>query len=149
VSQDDISQDDVSREESARRPIGWWLKEADARLEQAFDRALAAAGRTRREWQVLNTLAERPTPTDDLVAALAPFASRDDVLWLVDGLLARGEVQVTDRTLRLTDGGARTHAELASAVAQVRQRVTAALPGEEYATLVRLLSRLVEGVTEP
>ena len=140
--------DDVSEDQPTRRPIGWWVKEADARLEQAFDRAFAAAGRTRREWQVLDTLSDGGNRTDDLVAALAPFASCETVLSVVDGLVARGEVSATDGALRLTEAGARTRAELASSVARVRERVTAALPGDDYGTLVRLLARLVEGLQD-
>jgi DNA-binding MarR family transcriptional regulator len=138
----------VNEDQPTRRPIGWWLKEADARLERAFDAAFLAAGRTRREWQVLNTLSDRPTSTEDLVGALAPFASRNDILSVVDALMARGEVRLTDGTLRVTEDGARAHAELASSVAQVRERVTAALPGDDYGTLVRLLARLVEGLPD-
>jgi DNA-binding MarR family transcriptional regulator len=142
----------MSPDQPARRPIGWWLKEADAQLEQAFDRAFATAGRTRREWQVLSTLAESPTPQphgtsiDALVAALAPFASSGDVRGLVDALVARGEVTLADGTLRLTEGGARAHAQLATAVGQVRRRVAAALSTEEYDALIALLTRLVGAV---
>jgi hypothetical protein len=150
----------MSQDQPARRPIGWWLKEADAQLEQAFDRAFATAGRSRREWQVLSTLAEalpaapasppegttpagRGTSTDELVAALAPFASPGEVRALVGALVARGEITLADGNLRLTDGGARAQAELAAAVGQVRQRVAAALSADEYGTLIALLTRLV------
>lgn len=34
-----------------RRPIGWWLKEADARLEAAFDNALAGQDVDPRGWR--------------------------------------------------------------------------------------------------
>jgi hypothetical protein len=74
----------------ASRPIGWWLKEADARLDSAFDRALVGKGRTRREWQVLSTLAARPTGSDELAVALAAFGPADAILGLVRALQARG-----------------------------------------------------------
>ena len=138
----------MTEDQPTRRPIGWWVKEADAQLEQAFDRAFTAVGRTRREWQVLNTLSERDNAPDDLVAAFAPFASRETVLTVVDGLVARGEVSATDDALRLTEAGARTRAELASSVARIRERVTAALPGDDYRTLVSLLARLVQGLQD-
>ena len=156
----------MSLDQPTRRPIGWWLKEADAQLEQAFDRAFATAGRTRREWQVLSTLAasaappepatpaqraapepatpaEHGTSIDELVAALSPFASPGDVRALVDALVARGEVTLADGTLRLTEGGARSQAELAAAVGQVRQRVATALSPNEYQALIALLTRVV------
>ena len=139
----------MTGEQATARPLGWWLKEADARLDDAFDRTFAAVGRTRREWQVLSTLASGPTAAEDLVAALSSFASEGEVAGMVDALTERGEVAATDRTLRLTAAGGRTHAELATLVADVRQRVSAALPQDDYVALVRLLARLVDGLREP
>lgn len=60
-------------EETPNRPIGWWLKEADARLEAAFDSALQAEGTDRRSWQVLATLASSPRPRAEVVASLTAF----------------------------------------------------------------------------
>ncbi|MDP8907614.1 MAG: hypothetical protein M3N47_00540, partial [Chloroflexota bacterium] len=55
------------------RPIGWWLKEADARLDAAFDRQLQSRNVDRRGWQVLASLARRPTSRSELIASLAAF----------------------------------------------------------------------------
>ena len=139
----------MTKQPEPARPLGWWLKEADARLDDAFDRAFATVGRTRREWQVLNTLAARPTARDDLAAALSAFSPPGEVHAVLDVLTARGEVTATDGTLGLTAAGAGAQAQLASLVAQVRQRVGAALPPDDYVTLVGLLERLVEGLREP
>jgi hypothetical protein len=43
------------------RPIGWWLKEADARIDAAFDRVLEGFHTVRRSWQVLSSSARRPS----------------------------------------------------------------------------------------
>ena len=139
----------MTGEQEAARPLGWWLKEADARLDEAFDRTFAAKGRTRREWQVLSTLASSPTPAEDLVTALSVFASAGEVAAVVDALTQRGEVAASDGTLRLTAAGDRTHAELATHVADVRRRVSGALPQDDYVALVGLLARLVDGLSEP
>jgi hypothetical protein len=50
-------------------------KEADARLDAAFDRSLAGRDVDRRGWQILDTLASSPTPRDELVASLTAFDS--------------------------------------------------------------------------
>ena len=73
------------------RPIGWWLKEADARLEAAFDVRLRAYGVTsRRGWQVLASAARAPVRRADLVADLSSFDSAATVEQLVDELARRG-----------------------------------------------------------
>ena len=125
------------------RPVGWWLKEADARLDAAFDRSLEGRGVDRRGWQILATLATSPTSRDGLVASLAAFdspAAIDDVL---TRLSSSGLIDASTGVLRLTADGTVTHADLAPLVAGVRGRIAAALPQEDYVTLVGLLERLV------
>ena len=38
------------------RPLGYWLKQVDRLLDDAFDRVLRDEGVTRRHWHVLNVL---------------------------------------------------------------------------------------------
>ena len=135
------------------RPIGWWLKEADARLEAAFDVRLRAYGVTsRRGWQVLASAARAPVRRADLVADLSSFDSAATVEQVVDELADEGWLTDDDGTLRLTPEGADLHATLAAGIAEIRGWVAEALPGEDYQTLVDLLRRLVEAfppVPEP
>ncbi|HWT24085.1 MAG TPA: hypothetical protein VN213_11315 [Solirubrobacteraceae bacterium] len=126
------------------RPIGWWLKEADARLDAAFARELAAFGVDRRGWQVLASLAAGPSTREQLAAALAPFDAPDVVDGVVDGLATGGWVSESDAGLQLTPEGAERRRQLAARVGTIRDRVGDALPGDDYVTLVRLLQRLVE-----
>ena len=65
----------MTNPQGTSRPIGWWLKEADARLDAAFDRSLTGRKVDRRGWQILATLARRPTPRDELVVSLSAFDS--------------------------------------------------------------------------
>ena len=88
------------------RPIGWWLKEADARLEAAFDLRLRAYGVTsRRGWQVLASAARAPVRRADLVADLSSFDAAATVEQVVDELAAEGWLTDDDGTLRLTPDG--------------------------------------------
>jgi hypothetical protein len=131
----------------ARRPIGWWLKEADARIEAAFEARLAELDADRRMWQVLTTLAERPgVDRAALGAALAPFGGDAVAGDVLAALGERGWVTPGDDRVALTDGGAAAHARLAERVGEVRGLVRAALPGDDYVTLVRLLAQLVDGL---
>ena len=104
-------------EQALRRPIGWWLKEADARLDAAFDNALADHDADRRAWQVLASLARSSTPRADVVRALAAFDQSAAVESVVDNLRSRGWVAEPDNVLRLTPDGARKQESLAPLVA--------------------------------
>ena len=59
-----------------RKPIGYWLKELDRRIEETLDHTLADEGVTRRDWQVLNALDTTPAARDAVVDALRPFWAR-------------------------------------------------------------------------
>jgi DNA-binding MarR family transcriptional regulator len=138
----------TENEQSQPRPIGWWLKRADRLLDAAFDRALEGHDVDRRGWQVLASLARRPTSFGELVASLAPFDEPGVLMDVVDTLAASGWIEESDGRLRLTDDGRRQQAELAPLVDDVREHVTAALPAEDYVTLVHLLQQLADGLGE-
>ena len=136
-------------DEMLKRPVGWWLKEADAQLNAAFDVALQGAGADRRSWQILNSLSRGPMPRADVMTALASFDGPAAVDEILDLLRAREWVQESDEPLALTAAGAVQHQALAPLVDGVRQRVAAALPPDDYVTLIELLARLAKAVSPP
>lgn len=133
----------MTEEQALSRPIGWWLKEADARLDAAFDRSLEDRNMDRRRWQILASLARRPTRRIELVASLVAFDTPTAVGTAVSDLNSRGWIEESAGLLRLTPDGEREHTDLAPLVDEVRERVAAALPQDDYVMLVRLLQRLV------
>jgi hypothetical protein len=138
-------QSDPNSRRAGFRPIGWWLKEADARLEAAFDVRLRAYGVTsRRGWQVLASAARAPVRRADLVADLSSFDSATAVEQLIDELTAEGWLTDDHGTLRLTPDGEGLHTTLAAGVEEIRGWVAEALPGKDYQTLVDLLRQLVD-----
>lgn len=139
----------MDTDQALRRPIGWWLKEADDRLEAAFDARLRGRGINRRGWQVLASVARAPVRRTDLVADLATFDPAPAVERVVADLHARGWLEDDDGLLRLTAAGEQEQRELAAEVDAVRAQVAAALPAEDYVTLVRLLARLVDAFPHP
>ncbi len=127
-----------------RRPIGWWLKTADARIEQAFEDVFERQSITRREWQVLEPVSRNPVGEPELLKELDAFVGAQDA---VDTLRRRGLLATdADGVLTLTDAGRVAHGRAAVGVGTVRSAVSAALPGENYATLTRLLADLVDGL---
>jgi len=136
----------VAEEQAPMRPIGWWLKTADARLDAAIDRSLRGQDVDRRQWQVLASLARRPMSGADLAAALAPFDPPAIVEGVAAALVARGWVDESEGLLRLTGEGEQAHGRLAPLVDEVRGQVAAALPADDYRLLVQLLARLVAGL---
>ena len=129
------------------RPIGWWLKEADARLNAAFETALQGTGVSRRGWQLLTSLARGPVPKEQLIGALSAFDSRSEIEADIAELRERGWlVESADELVQVTSPGTQQQQALAPLVGAARQQVSAALPEQDYAQLISLLSRLVEGL---
>ena len=136
---------ETDRRGAGVRPIGWWLKEADGRLEAAFDVRLRAYGVTsRRGWQILASAARAPIPRTDLVADLGSFDSAETIQRLIAEMTAEGWLVEEDGVLRLTPEGADLHATLSAKIGEIRGWVADALPGDDYRTLVGLLQQLVE-----
>ncbi|MEP6979924.1 MAG: hypothetical protein ABJA16_04080 [Nakamurella sp.] len=134
----------MSESPAAGRPIGWWLKTADARIDQAFEAVFHGQSITRREWQVLESTSGAPVRESELLGTLKSFAGAGEA---VDELRRRGLlVDGADGFLTLTHAGQLAHDGAAAGVATVRRAVRTALPGENYPTLLRLLADLVDGL---
>jgi DNA-binding MarR family transcriptional regulator len=128
------------------RPIGYWLKELDRLIEASFDRALAEDRLTRRHWQVLNALAERPLPVADVRGELLPFDGVDEAL---ADLSARDYVTQRDGTYTLTAGGVAARERLTAQVHAMRARATDGIDAEEYAATVRVLRQMAANLAVP
>lgn len=132
------------------RPLGYWLKHLDNLLDQHFEATLADLGVSRREWQVLNTLADGgPVGRAGLSDALAPFWTEggptlDEVL---GRLTAREWIPAgPDERLALTDEGRAAHAEARARVRTTRATLLTGLTGEQYTQTVRVLSVMAGNV---
>ncbi len=132
-----------------RRPIGYWLKQLDVLIEKTFERTLAEEGTTRREWQVLNTLAEGPSSAADLEQAVDPFLAEDPQSFrhAIADLETRAWVGPTDdNLLRLTPAGEAAHVRLRARVGGTRRLLVRGISKEEYVQTVDVLRRMAENL---
>ena len=87
-----------------------------------------------------------PVSEPELLQRLEAFAGAQEA---VDELRRRGVLaNGADGALALTEAGHVAHSRAAARLATVRGAVSAALPGENYTTLLRLLSDLVDGLDQ-
>ena len=132
------------------RPIGFLLRTLDRLIDERFDRALAGRGVTRRQWQLLNTLARGAAGLDALTAAVAPFLDRsagETAEPHLDPLVADGTVARTGDTYTLTDRGRTTVADLAADVRTIRAATVAGLPDGEYERTVATLEMMIDNLS--
>lgn len=126
------------------KPIGWWLKHVDRRIEESFDRVLAAEGITRRPWQLLNTLGDGLAPA----VALEPFLPTDpmardaELAVLLDDLRARGWLDGD----ALGPEGRAARARIGEAVTAFRRRVTAGVGPQDHGIVIDTLRRMADNL---
>jgi len=140
-----------------RRPIGWWLKHVDGLLDLGFEATLGAQDVSRRQWQILNGLAEG-TPAAELLDSLTVFGDDDGVHEALAGLALRGwirsgpdsealpETGTVAGPVTITDAGRAQHQLLSEEVRAMRASVSDGLSPEDYQAVVSGLARMAENL---
>ncbi|QVQ51955.1 winged helix-turn-helix transcriptional regulator [Spiractinospora alimapuensis] len=130
-------------------PIGLLLRTLDRRIDACFAHAVDSHGITRRQWQLLNTLAGGPTSRATLAAAVAPFLTppaEETVLPHLTALVAEGLVHFDDDTYSLTTSGTRVLTTVAAEVRAIRERSVAGVPAEDYERTARTLRTMIDNL---
>ncbi|WP_410619462.1 MarR family winged helix-turn-helix transcriptional regulator [Amycolatopsis sp. cmx-8-4] len=117
------------------KPLGWWLRHVHELLETSMAQALDAESLTRRQWQVLNTIALGARTQAEIDVVMAPFGSTSAQ---VADLRERGWVAETGE---LTGEGREVHARVEARVKAFRTAVTDGVSDDDYRTTIRTLER--------
>lgn len=137
-----------------QRPIGFWLKLVDKLIDEQFAATLDEHGVTRRQWQLLNVLAQSPSSVEQLDAAVAPFlesamdgAAPDGVAPETSAehlteLIESGWVDATSEAYELTDRGRGALERLTTVVTEQRTAVARGISDEEYRSAIDVLERM-------
>ncbi|GEL17794.1 hypothetical protein [Pseudonocardia asaccharolytica] len=130
------------------KPIGWWLRHVDGLIERGFEAALVDEGATRRQWQVLNVLADGAAEVAAIEAALAPFlAEAGDAEAVLAALAARGWVRIDGPSVALAPDGAAARERMTAAVRRHRARTVQGIGEQEYASLIATLRRMADNLS--
>jgi DNA-binding MarR family transcriptional regulator len=135
------------------RPIGFWLKLVDRLIDEQFAHTLDEHGVTRRQWQLLNVLAQRPATTAELDAAIAPFlapgsesappeSSAEHLTELIDSAW----VDATPTGYELTDRGRASIERLTDVVAEQRTVAMQGIDESEYLAVVGVLEHVAHNL---
>jgi DNA-binding MarR family transcriptional regulator len=133
---------------SAQRPIGYYLKLLDRRIEERFAADLAGEGIARRHWQVLNVLHAGPSGSDALAEALRPFWTESGIPLqaVLDDLADRGAVAREGDANGLTAAGRALRAAVLERVTATRNRLLDGLTAEDYTAVVETLQRMADNL---
>jgi hypothetical protein len=134
--------------ESQQRPIGYWVKELDRRIEDTFTAALAEHQLTRRHWQALTVLRQRPADLDAVTEALAPFwdGTGPAARQVLDDLVRRDWIFDDGGSFTLSEAGRQGYEVAAARVTRVRSAVSRGVTDEQYQATVATLRTMVENL---
>lgn len=133
----------------AQRPIGFWLKLLDAKIDEQFAATLEEHGVTRRQWQLMNVLDLGPAPLTELNRAVAPFLDADSDESSTEHLeeLVESEwVHVDVDAYSFTDQGKTAFGRLREVVARTRGTVADGITEQEYAQTLDVLERMARNL---
>lgn len=122
------------------QPIGFWVKRLDRLIDDRSEALLTEAGATRRDWQVLNLLAETSRTLADIEAALAPFP---DVAAATRKLLHHGHATEDEtETIHLTDTGRALRVDLGGRIATLRELAVRGIEDHDYQHTIDTLTHM-------
>jgi DNA-binding MarR family transcriptional regulator len=131
------------------RPLGYWLRLVDRLIDEQFATTLEEHGITRRQWQLMNVLAQAPASVDELDAAIAPFLAaatedreRESSVEHLTELIESAWVDATPTGYELTVRGQAALERLSVVVAEQRTVITRGVTDAEYEQTVEILRRV-------
>lgn len=128
------------------RLIGYQVKRLDQLIDLTFDRLIAEAGLSRRDWQTLNALAGGPAGDAELTDALRPFweVEKEDPRDVVATLTERGWVgRDGDGRYTLTEAGRTARATAADSVGRIRDLSAEGVSEQEFTQMMDVMARII------
>ncbi|MFI5607692.1 MarR family winged helix-turn-helix transcriptional regulator [Amycolatopsis sp. NPDC051903] len=126
------------------KPIGYWLRHNHELLEQAFTQPLLELNLTRRQWQVLNAVAQGAGTMEEVDKELEPFVATEGTMAPHLGEFAR---RGWLRRNQLTEDGRAAHREVEERVKAFRAKALDGIAEQDYVTTVRTLERMAENLS--
>lgn len=127
-------------------PIGFLLRKLDRLIDERFERTLGDRGITRRQWQLIHTLAKGDATLDALTAAVAPFLDQsagETAKQHLDPLAKDGLIGAQGDSYAITDAGRRFFESLLIEVQAIRELSVAGLAEGEYERTVGTLQAMI------
>lgn len=132
--------------EKTQQPLGFLLKTLDGLLEDRFNEALEQHRLSRRQWQLLNVLADTEATVSQLDEAIAPFldsAAQETSERHLEPLLGGGLVAEKAGVFRITDLGREELKGARETVQGIRDISVRGLEDGDYERVLRTLEAMI------
>ena len=129
-------------------PIGYYLKLADNFLTKGIDDIQSQHGLNRVEWQVLNSIYERPeSPKTEIIELMKPLANNQLVENIFAKLIDKNQVEVKNNTLILTAEGKKIHKSCFETQQEFRKKAVTNISETDYQTTILTLQKMIENIS--
>jgi DNA-binding MarR family transcriptional regulator len=128
-----------------KKPLGWYLKEADHQITVSFEEAFDKYCITRFHWMVLRSVSEKTSINFKThYEEVKYFLSLPRFKGVIDNLVIRGWLVSTEKdTYTFTDKGRQQFEEVSAAYKVKLKQMMKGVSEEEYETTVATLNQII------
>jgi hypothetical protein len=129
------------------KPIGWYLKEADALITQNFNASLESQGLTRFHWQVLKTISDYGLLSKKgYYLKVNRFITEPELENILLSLLDRGWLSHTGEDFYFTETGKGEFALIEDIQERNREKMLAGTNPEDYYLTLAFLNQVIQNL---
>lgn len=129
-------------------PIGYYLKLADNCLTKGIDEIQSKHGLNRIEWQVLNSIYEKPAILkDEILELLKPAADNELVENIFTKFIDKKQVEIKNNMLTLTADGENLHKSCFEKQQEFRKKALVDISEADYQITISTLQKLIANIS--
>lgn len=131
-----------------RLPIGYYLKLADNCLTKGIDEIQSKHGLNRIEWQVLNSIYEKPQASkSEVLELMKPLADSQLVETVFTKFIDKKQVESKNDMLTLTIAGKELHKSCFDTQQEFRKKSVTDISEADYQTTITTLQKMIANIS--
>jgi DNA-binding MarR family transcriptional regulator len=131
-----------------RLPIGYYLKLADNCLTKGIDEIQSQHGLNRIEWQVLNSIYEKPEILkSEILDLMKPLADNQLVETIFTKFIDKSQVEIKNNMLTLTTEGKELHKSCFDTQQEFRKKAVTDISETDYQTTISSLQKMIANIS--
>ncbi|MCC6251526.1 MAG: winged helix-turn-helix transcriptional regulator [Bacteroidia bacterium] len=129
-------------------PIGYYLKLVDNCLTRGIDEIQSKHGLNRLEWQVLNSIYEKPgILKTEILELMKPLADFQVVESIFNKFIEKNQIEIKSNMLALTTLGKELHKSCFDSQQEFRKKAITNISETEYQTTISTLQKMIANLS--
>ena len=129
-------------------PIGYYLKLADNCLTKGIDEIQSQYGLNRLEWQVLNSIYQKPgVSKNEILELMKPLADNDLVEAIISKFIDKNQLEIKNNTLTLTIEGKNLYKSCFDTQQAFRKKAVNDISEADYQITISTLQKMIANIS--